>query len=92
MLLKRRPASIGDWVCEKLEFCRHCEKCMFGMGVLEGGGVLDGKTEDGWEQELEGFQEKWGKFWGCPRHQAFLVESPRFLVEPEKEWLLYGTI
>lgn len=43
-----------------------------------------GRTEDGWEEELEGFQEKWGKFWGYFGHQAFLVESPRFLVEPEK--------
>lgn len=74
-------------MCEKLEFCRYCEKCMSGMGVLEGGGVLAGKTgrtKDWWEEELEGFQEKWGKFWGYLSHQAFLIESPRFLVEPEK--------
>lgn len=42
-----------------------------------------GPRTDG-EEELEGFQEKWGKIWGCLGHQAFLVESPRFLVEPEK--------
>lgn len=42
-----------------------------------------GPRTDG-EEKLEGFQEKWGKIWGCLGHQAFLVESPKFWVEPEK--------
>lgn len=41
---------------------------------------------------LEGLKEKWGKFWECLAHQTFLVESPRFLVEPEKNGFYIGTI
>lgn len=57
------------------------EKCVAGMGVLEE------RRSVGWKDRKDRRRmgsRSWGKFWGCFGHQAFLVESPRFLVELEE--------